>query len=148
MSKRLAIICDLDGTLSNIDHRKHYVERTGKRDWKNFFLQMPSDTVNKWCRYLVEQMALRFDVLICTGRPEQFRSETEEWLKKHEIPYKRLFMRPINNQKPDNEVKSELYEQHIKPLYEVIFVVDDRQSAVDMWRRKGLACLQYSQMEL
>lgn len=29
---------------------------------------------------------------ICTGRPEKYRAETEEWLSKHNIKYNKLFM--------------------------------------------------------
>lgn len=143
MSKRLAIICDLDGTLANIDHRKHYVQKKKKKDWKNFFLEMSLDDVNDWCKKLLEQMSLRYDILLCTGRPEQFRQETVDWLKIHQIPYHRLFMRPTGDRNPDDQTKSALYEQEIAPLYEVFLVVDDRSSAVDMWRKKGLVCLQY-----
>jgi len=143
MSKRLAIICDLDGTLANIDHRKHYVEKKGKKDWKNFFLEMSLDDLNDWCKKLLEQMSLRYDVILCTGRPETFRQETEDWLKVHEIPYQRLLMRPAKDMRSDDEMKSSLYEQEIAPLYEIVFIVDDRPSAVNMWRKKGLVCLQY-----
>jgi hypothetical protein len=144
MSKRLAIICDLDGTLANIDHRRKYVEKKQGRDWKKFFLEMSFDTANQWCKMLLEQMSLRFDVIICTGRPEQFRRETEDWLNVNQIPYKKLLMRPNEDNRPDDELKSDLYEKYLEPLYQIIFVVEDRQSAVDMWRKKGLTCLQCS----
>jgi hypothetical protein len=114
------------------------------RDWKKFFLEMTFDTANGWCKMLLEQMSLRFDIIICTGRPEQFRRETEDWLNVNQIPYKKLLMRPNEDNRPDDELKSELYEKYLEPLYEIILVVEDRQSAVDMWRKKGLTCLQCS----
>ena len=38
-------IFDIDGTLMNIDHRRHYVEGD-KKDWKSFVDNIKHDTPN------------------------------------------------------------------------------------------------------
>jgi hypothetical protein len=35
-----------------------------------------------------------------------------------------------------------LYEAHIEPHYDVQFVLEDLNQAVEMWRSLGLVCLQ------
>ena len=34
------VICDIDGTIANNDHRQHYLE--GKKDWEGFFSELES----------------------------------------------------------------------------------------------------------
>lgn len=43
--KQKAIIVDLDGTLCNAEHRKHYVEAK-KKDWKSFYNGIAQDKPN------------------------------------------------------------------------------------------------------
>ena len=45
-------ICDIDGTLMNIDHRRHFVEGD-KKDWKSFEDNIKYDTVNKQLNNLI-----------------------------------------------------------------------------------------------
>jgi hypothetical protein len=51
-------------------------------------------------------------------------------------------MRKLNDNRPDDIIKKELYDQYIKGKYFVKFVLDDRDSVVRMWRNEGLLCLQ------
>ena len=39
-------------------------------------------------------------------------------------------------------IKKEIYRHLIKPYYDVLFAIDDRQQVVDLWRDEGLVCLQ------
>jgi hypothetical protein len=54
----------------------------------------------------------------------------------------KLFMRKTGDIRSDDIVKREIYETHIKPEWNVVCVLDDRQRVVDMWREIGLTCLQ------
>ena len=145
--KSRAIIVDIDGTLANVDHRRHYIE---KKDWKNFFMHMTGDTVNEWCRDLMDSVwegmqctsKPPFEVLLVTGRPGNFRHVTEAWLKANGIHYEQLFTRAEGDYRKDTVVKLEIYEKHIKDKYEIVFAVDDRSSVVQMWREQGITCLQ------
>ncbi|MDC0297117.1 hypothetical protein OAK92_00945, partial [Crocinitomicaceae bacterium] len=40
---------------------------------------------------------------ICTGRPEEYREETEEWLERHGFKYRELFMWPNSKEKRDED---------------------------------------------
>lgn len=52
-----------------------------------------------------------------------------------------LFMRTFQDQRPDDVVKAEIYEQYIAPYWHVPYVLDDRRRVVDMWRKRGLTVL-------
>jgi len=47
-----AIIVDLDGTLCDCNHRRHFVEG-GNKDW------IANDKVNEWCKELLIAMYLK-----------------------------------------------------------------------------------------
>ena len=51
-------------------------------------------------------------------------------------------MRGDKDSRPDSEVKQDILKQLKDEGKEILFVVDDRQSVVDMWRTSGITCLQ------
>lgn len=143
MNKEKIIICDLDGTLCNTAHRKHFMEQNPK-DWSSFYAGIPNDPINRWCYELIGRVnAVQpyINIILVSGRPEKYRKNTEDWLHKYGIVAD-LFMRKDGDFRADAIVKKEIYEQHIKPFYDVLFCIDDRQRVVDMWREQGLVCLQ------
>jgi predicted kinase len=138
-----AILCDLDGTLCEIGHRLHFVQ-DGARDWDAFFDAIPFDDL---CDPIAEILTGFFEqgehkILLVSGRPEKCRQMTIAWLEKHDVPYDELYMRPDNDSRPDHVVKAQILDGLMRDGYEPFLVIDDRQSVVDMWREKGLTCLQ------
>ena len=144
MSKKKAIIVDIDGTLANNMHRVHYLKGE-KKDWKSYNEAMDKDTVNKWCNSIIGAMlTLNYEIILVTGRECCFSGVTRGWLskfrKENEIYF--IYFRPAGDYRPDHEVKKEIYEKYLKSAYDIEFVIDDRQQVVDMWRSLGLVCLQ------
>lgn len=132
------VIFDLDGTLACIGDRSPY-------DGKSCHV----DTVNQSVRWLISaaQKTLRNNgsgnkAFILSGRNGDSRPETMQWLKDNSIQYDDLFMREPGDNRKDSIIKKELYEKHIEGKYNVIFIVDDRDQMVDLWRSMGITCLQ------
>lgn len=156
MNKQKAIIIDIDGTLANCDHRRHFVTG-GNKNWKSFLApeNVMKDTVNEWCDSIATMyLNSYFNIIFITGRPDCLSETTYFWLKNNGwFGYcvadrsEFLFMRPENDRRPDHIVKEEIYLNHIKDKFDVLFVIDDRKSVVDMWRRNGLVCLQCAEGE-
>lgn len=142
-----AIICDLDGTLCNVDHRLHFVRKVEggpKPDWKNFFYNMTYDPLNQWCDDILYNLWAnsRCVIVLCSGRPDSYEKQTKEWLNKHSITYySRLFMRSRNDFRKDDIVKEQILDFEILTRYKPVFAIDDRKQVVDMWRRRGIVCL-------
>lgn len=132
-----AVVFDLDGTLANINHRRHFV-RGGKKNWPAFEKAIPNDTLNLSVAILLEKLQKEYAIIIASGRSEDSRVATAEWLKKNGINYDELFMRASKDYRSDVIVKQEMYDNLIKPHYHVMFVFDDRPGVVDMWRANGL----------
>lgn len=133
-----AIIVDIDGTVAHMDGRSPYD-----------YTQVHTDTVDEHVRWLVKNMwMIGVTVLFVSGRDDECRDETANWLTNHGIPFDELHMRPTGsvdergNKLPDYLVKSRLFDEHIRGKYNVRFVLDDRNQVVDLWRALGLKCLQ------
>ncbi|MBC7714394.1 MAG: polynucleotide kinase [Rhizobacter sp.] len=140
--KDKAIIVDLDGTLCDVDHRVHHVQKHPK-NWHAFNSAMDQDKSYFWCLELIAAMRTRgYKVFFVTGRDEHFREMTSAWLKKHHVEYEELYMRAKGDFREDSDVKEEIYNRSIENVAEVLFVVDDRKSVVERWRKMGLTCLQ------
>ncbi len=141
-----AIICDLDGTLCNIDHRLHHV-KNGRKDWKQFFEAMTQDRANPWCLDILRVTHL--DVVFCSGRPDDYKNHTVAWLNKNARLEKgfHLLMRRAGDFRADDIVKEIILDFEILTRFAPAVVIDDRQRVVDMWRRRGLVCLQCAEGE-
>jgi len=91
-------------------------------------------------------LSKHYKVILFSGRDEICQGQTEAWLKKWAIPWEELYMRPVGDMRKDNIIKRELYDTHIAGQYNVIFVLDDRNQVVDMWRNElGLKVLQVAE---
>lgn len=140
--KEKAIIVDLDGTLCDVEHRVHHV-RSNPKNWKAFNQGMDEDKSYFWCMELIAAMKDRgYKILFVTGRDENFRDKTSQWLLRHKVAYDALFMCKVGDFREDSDVKEEIYLNYIARRNEVLFVVDDRKSVVERWRELKLTCLQ------
>ena len=79
-------------------------------------------------------------IILCSGRNEEHRAQTIEWLAGQGVNYHDLLLRRSNDRRSDTEVKRELLARLDKS--KILFVVEDRSRVVEMWRSEGLVCLQ------
>lgn len=138
-------IFDIDGTLSNPEHRRKHLEgEITDKDWDKFFSEVGKDPVKPWAARMARMYYHNnYEVIIVTGRrgDNDTRRKTENWLKRHDIFHHKLYMRDEGDRRPDYKVKKEILEGKIdKDRVEI--VVDDRSSVVEMWRSQGLTVLQ------
>lgn len=134
-----AVLFDIDGTLANIKHRQNLLP-----NWRAFFEAMEDDTVNEpVARAMHLYGRAEYTVILMSGRPANYRAVTEKWLCDNGLDgYFALFMRPFNDSRQDNVMKSELYHNYVKPYFDIECVYDDRDQVVKMWRELGLTCFQ------
>jgi len=133
-------VFDLDGTLADIEHRKHHV-RDGNRAWREFFAECTDDRPNEPVIAALNALqAAGHRIEIWSGRSDEVQAETRKWLSEHGInPVLLTRMRPEKNYTPDDQLKRAwLLECDERP--DAIY--DDRNKVVDMWRREGIPCFQ------
>lgn len=142
--KAKAVIVDLDGTLCDVNHRIHLLKQENSHR-SDFFKKMKFDSPYEWCRNLVHILLPHYELLFLTGRPNIYREQTTDWLFQHvdlDTSRYELFMRPTDDHRLDAEFKKEVFHRHIQNQFQVEFVIEDRESVVQMWRNLGLTCLQ------
>ena len=81
-------------------------------------------------------------IILCSGRSDQYRTETVEWMAQQGVNYHELLLRRGNDRRSDVVVKREILTGIDRSR--ILFVVEDRSGVVEMWRSEGLVCLQYA----
>ena len=137
----MIVITDLDGTLSDAEHRVHLLERTPK-DWDAFF-EASRDDAPIWpvIRVVQALKAAGHQIHVITGRSDSTRAGPVAWFERHGVPFDRLLRRENGDFTPDDGLKRSWFLQEYRPE-DVLLVLDDRAKVVKMWRELGLVCLQ------
>lgn len=132
--KKPCIICDIDGTLAKMDTRGPYEwHRVGEDRVVPHILELLENYKN----------GLSGDIILVSGRDGSCESETRDWLDEWDVPYDFLFMREAGDMRKDSIVKREIFEDNIEDVWDVQYVLDDRNQMVDMWRKElRIPCLQ------
>lgn len=135
-------IFDLDGTICNNTHRLHILEML-PRDWDRFHSYLHKDTPNEAVVMTMRALqALGIKIALCTGRTETYRDQTIAWLRRHDLAWDRLLMRPEGNKQSDDIVKPALADDCGFSPDNVLFVMEDRDKMVRKWRQIGYVCFQ------
>lgn len=142
---RQTFIFDIDGTLADVEHRRHFV--TGeKKDFERFNKECVYDPVKPNVANIARILEGAGHIVICvSGRNIIMKKETEAWLKTFDIRYTELFMRAEKDFRHDTEVKEEFLKIIEEKYSPICAIFDDRKRVVDMWRAKGYTCLQVAE---
>lgn len=135
-------IFDIDGTLADIQHRRHYVSVKPK-NWPAFEKAIKFDTaIVPILNTALTFQASNHRLIFCSGRGEQQRAQTTEWLERHGLISPRIYMRAEKDYRSDDIIKEELLDRILADGFNPQLVFDDRDRVVAMWRRRGLICAQ------
>ena len=144
--ERKTIIFDVDGTIADVEHRRHLVngDKGFKPDWDAFRKATEDDTPVQWvCDIAKRYIAQGDEVAFFSARNESEREITEkqisQWIGDG---HKGVFLRPNGDYTPDDEFKSALADKFIDMGGKIDLIFDDRQKVVDMWRDKGFTVVQ------
>lgn len=141
-----AIICDLDGTLCLLNGRNPYDGAACANDTLNDAVYRVLSDYRSISHSPTTDNSRDCVVIMCSGRFDTYRSITQDWLDRHQVPYDYLFMRKEGDFRKDSVVKEEILKNQIleivKDLKNIEFILDDRNQVVDMWRKNGLNCFQ------
>ena len=77
------------------------------------------------------------DIILVSGRSDDYREKTEQWLQNHRFEYSALYMRKFKDNRDDSIVKGEIADE-IEKTHNILFVFDDRKRVVDMWVNRGI----------
>ena len=147
------IVFDLDDTLSDTEHRQHFVEGA-ERDFESFHAAAINDKPIEPMRELFVAMkhfvlprevggrANKFNhIEIWTGRNEKWRADTVRWLQLHGMLPHRLRMRADGDFRPDTVVKGEWLAEFRRNGTDIDLIFDDRAKSIAFWRGRGILAL-------
>jgi len=135
-------IFDLDGTLANDDRRKHYLLET-PMNWDGWYSEVIRDRLNLDIAKFVDYGISRgIKIILCTGRDERCRVDTEQWLRDYKVKYEILYMRKNKDFRQDDIIKKEMLDDMRFRGYNPTMAFEDRDRVVKMWRENGIRCLQ------
>ena len=134
--KRKDIIVDIDGTLADVNHRLHHI-RGRRKSWKKFFKLMSADKPVEEVIAQVGELSRDHKIYVVSGRPEDYRETTVEWLRLHQVPYEALYMRRAGDYRPDDVVKQEILDRYFDKD-NIELVIEDRPRVIRMWKKNGL----------
>ena len=125
-------LVDVDGTLATMVSR-------GPFEWMKVDTDAPRQEV-------IDVVNALYDagntIIIVSGRDGVCKELTEEWLDKYGVKRHGFYIRPAGDNRKDTLIKEEIYYRHIKDVYNVRGVFDDRDQVVHMWRHLGLQVFQ------
>jgi hypothetical protein len=137
-------IFDIDGTIADCSHRLHFIQSQPK-DWKAFFAACVDDKPIVEVIELIRILNIcGFKIMLVTGRSDECRDKTSDWLYSNDVPYSRMYMRKAGDHRPDNEVKGELLDKliHDWRSFSIRGVFEDRNQVIEMYRKRGLRVYQ------
>ena len=155
-------ICDVDGTLMNVEKRASYAKKHKKdtdkiMDWDIFLdptVMLEYDTPNRdvvgVIKALRSQTKYNTDVteilenriIITSARNERHRDVTMKQLQLAGVRYDAMYLRDDGDMRPDDIVKAELLGKIITDGYNPTVAFDDRNQVVKKWRELGIHCYQ------
>ena len=140
------IIFDVDGTIADVEHRRHFVSGDSK-DWKAFREATVDDKPVQWVCDIAKRFIAQGDnVAFFSARNESEREITEQqiadWIGDG---HKGLFLRPDGDFRCDAEFKSELADKFEEVGGKIDMVFDDRNKVVEMWRNREVNVIQVAE---
>lgn len=136
----ICVVIDIDGVLAKKGDRGTY-------DFNKSIVDSPFhqivyilrliDDANKWQNKVVGKT----HIILLTGREEQYKDVTNQWLNTHQIPFDMLLMRRTADKRSSEIVKEEIYAGTIRGKYNVLFVIEDTKKNIDKFRSLGLYCI-------
>lgn len=133
------VLVDIDGTVANHKGIRHPYE------WDKVYLDRRRDLIANYVERLLQDYMANYGrtpkVIFMSGRDSRCAHLTVNWLIDNiscvSSNTVELYMRSYNDNRPDTEIKEELFDNYIKGRYHVTHIIDDRQCMVQHWQSMG-----------
>lgn len=141
-----AIIVDLDDCLFDSRHLEQYIPKVkgDRAGWDLVQEKMAESVINKHILIILDGLWLleNIDLVFVTGREgtAKLKELTENQLDLY-FPHYTIFYRPENDYRKAAEVKKEIYLNHIKGKWNILFAIDDDEENIKMFQKLGINTL-------
>lgn len=135
-----AVVVDIDGVLSDATSRRHYLEWP-RPDWRGFFDACGDDPVIDEVHTLLELLDDDLVVVLLTARPFRVHHLTEAWLRRYDIRWDLLVMRPWGDYEMSRDFKQSTVWELRAAGFDLRLAFEDDRRNVAMFRAEGIPCL-------
>jgi len=135
-----AVLVDIDGVLSDAEHRLHLVTGGG-RGWDEFFARVGDDPLHADIDRLVRLLTGETAVVLVTGRPERIADQTIAWLTRFEVRWDLLVSRHDADNRPAPLMKTHAVNDLKQAGIEPLFALDDDSRNIAAYRDLGIPAL-------
>jgi hypothetical protein len=120
------IICDIDGTLADIGDRDRYDMEAAKNDklFEDVAHLLSIARMSGWTIYLL------------TGRKEEARGVTTNWLNENGVVYDELILRGNSDRRSNADYKKQILCMLTESKGKPVFVLEDNLDVVYMCREE------------
>ena len=126
-----AVITDLDGTLAIIGERNATTEQK----------RLMEDALNRnLAAVLTMYYKHGYKILVSTGRWEEYKILTQQWLKANDIHVDEIFMRPVSNYDSGRRLKEWYLENIIMSRFDIHLAFEDVYACAKMYRSHDIPC--------
>jgi hypothetical protein len=137
-----AVVVDIDGVLADAVNRQHFLDRE-RPDYQAFFDACGDDPVIEEIRVLLDLLDPDLQVVLLTARPDRVRPLTEAWLRRHEIRWDLLVMRPTGTRELAREFKQESTLMLRSFGFDLRLALEDAPDNVEMFQAIGVPCIYF-----
>jgi len=135
-----AVMFDLDGVLANAASRQHFLK--GPRpDWEAFFAASVGDPLIDEVAALLGLLSADLAIVLLTARPARIRSQTMDWLGRHDLRWDLLVMRRDGDYRPARAFKQAAVQDIVARGFDIRLCFEDDLRNVEMFRSVGVPCL-------
>jgi hypothetical protein len=135
-----AVMFDLDGVLANAASRQHFLK--GPRpDWEAFFAASVEDPLVDEVAALLGLLSADLAIVLLTARPARIRSQTMDWLGRHDLRWDLLVMRRDGDYRPARAFKQGAVQDIVARGFDIRLCFEDDLRNVEMFRSVGVPCL-------
>lgn len=126
-----AWIVDVDGTLAT------KAPGRGIYDYTRVSEDLPIAHTIEVVRKLAQDSA----IIILSGRDDDCRAETADWLRANGVPFTELHMRATGDKRPDFMVKHDFFNDQLRDRFRILGAFDDRLQICRLWARLNVPLL-------
>ena len=139
-------IFDIDGTIARMCPERR--EALNNKDYRLFYsdLVLKDEPIEQTINLLHTLNNTWACIILMSWRSNECCKQTVEWLWQNWIPYNHILMRQVWNHNQDSYIKSKLFDECLwRQDYKCLWVFDDREQVMSMWRDKWLFVFDVSQ---